>query len=213
MSNAAEQWMRRAIELSKNGFPAPNPHVGCVIVKNGEIVGEAYHDHAGAPHAEVVALTQAREKANGADVFVTLEPCNHQGRTGPCSQALIQAGVANVTAACLDPNPKAKGGLKALKESGVKVSHGLMQKEASAANEVFLKSMEQRSPYLVGKVAMSLDGRVAMPNGDSKWITNEASRAIGHRLRAECGAVLVGRNTVARDNPHLTARVEGVVNQ
>jgi len=213
MTNDSERFMRRAIELSINGFPAPNPHVGCVIVKNGEIVGEGFHDHAGGPHAEVVALQQAGEKARGADVYVTLEPCNHTGRTPPCSNALINAGVASVRIATVDFNPKATGGMEALRDAGIGLMIGILEEEAYKVNEQFLTAMRRATPYVVGKVAMSLDGRVSLPNGESKWITNEDSRAMGHRLRAECGAVLVGRNTVVRDNPLLTARVDGVVNQ
>ena len=205
--------MRRAIELSRLGSPAPNPHVGCVITHGGSIVGEGFHDHAGGPHAEVVALGQAGARACGADVYVTLEPCNHEGRTPPCSKALIAAGVASVAVATLDPNPKAAGGLRALEEAGIQVSSGLLEGEATAANEMFLTATKRRRPFVVGKVAMSLDGRVALPSGESKWITSEASRKEGHRLRAECGAVLVGRNTVVRDDPLLTARVDGIVNQ
>ena len=208
-----ERFMLRAIELSKGGFPAPNPHVACVIVKNDEIVGEGLHDHAGGPHAEVVALQQAGQRAKGAEVFVTLEPCNHQGRTPPCSLALIEAGVSSVTIACLDPNPNAAGGVKRLQEAGIKVNTGVCEKQARQANERWLIAVERKRPFIEAKVAMSLDGRVALPNGDSKWITNETSRKKGHRLRAECGAVLVGRKTVERDDPYLTARIDGVVNQ
>lgn len=211
--NPEEGYMRRAIELSLNGFPAPNPHVGCVIVREGEIVGEGFHDHAGAPHAEAMALTQAGPKAKGADVYVTLEPCNHTGRTPPCSQALIQAGVASATAACLDPYPKASGGLKTLSEAGIRVSEGVLKAEARAANERFLTAVERGWPFVEAKVAMSLDGRVALQSGESRWITNEKSRETGHWLRGQCGAVLVGRNTVVRDDPSLTARIPGIVNQ
>jgi diaminohydroxyphosphoribosylaminopyrimidine deaminase / 5-amino-6-(5-phosphoribosylamino)uracil reductase len=211
--NPDERFMRRAIELSGNGYPAPNPHVGCVIVQGGEVVGEGFHDHAGGPHAEAVALTEAGEKAKGAEVYVTLEPCNHTGRTPPCSQALIQAGVASVTVACGDPNPRAIGGVNALRKSGIYVTEGVMTEESRSVNERWLTAVERRSPFVEVKVAMSLDGRVALPNGESQWITNERSREEGHELRAQCGAVLVGRNTVTRDNPHLTARIPSVVNQ
>lgn len=209
----AERMMRRAIELSGGGYPAPNPHVGCVIAQGETIVGEGYHDHAGGPHAEVVALEQAGERARGADVYVTLEPCSHHGRTPPCSEAIIAAGVASVAIACPDPNPRAAGGLVALVGAGIKVQVGVLEREAALENELFLTAVTRRSPYVVGKVAMSLDGRVALPSGESKWITSEAAREEGHRLRAECGAVLVGRNTVVRDEPLLTARVPGIVNQ
>lgn len=205
--------MRRAIELSRGGFPAPNPHVGCVIAQGEQVVGEGFHTHAGAPHAEAVALAQAGEKARGADVYVTLEPCNHQGRTPPCSEALVAAGVASVTIACLDPNPKADGGVERLQAAGIPVQIGVLKEEAAAANEQFLTAVSRGWPLVVGKVAMSLDGRVALSSGESKWITSEAARAEGHRLRAECGAVLVGRNTVVKDEPLLTARIEGLVNQ
>jgi diaminohydroxyphosphoribosylaminopyrimidine deaminase/5-amino-6-(5-phosphoribosylamino)uracil reductase len=208
-----ERFMHRAIELSINGFPAPNPHVGCVIARNNEIVGEGFHDHAGGPHAEVVALGQAGDKARGADAYVTLEPCNHTGRTGPCSQALIQAGVARVRVATRDPHPKAAGGLDALKQAGIAIKEGVLQAEARRANERWLTAVERGWPFVEAKVAMSLDGRVALPSGESKWITNEVSRGKGHWLRAQCGAVLVGRRTVTRDDPHLTARIDGVVNQ
>ncbi len=208
-----ERYMRRAIELSAKGFPAPNPHVGCVIVKNDQIVGEGYHDHAGGPHAEVVALEQAGKKAEGANVYVTLEPCNHTGRTPPCTLSLIQSKVRSVTYACADPNPRATGGAKALESAGIQVHCGLLQNEARAANERFLIAMERGSPFVEAKVAMSLDGRVALLNGESKWITGEQSREYGHYLRAQCGAVLVGRKTVEVDDPLLTARIPGVVNQ
>ncbi|MEA2551893.1 MAG: diaminohydroxyphosphoribosylaminopyrimidine deaminase [Fimbriimonadaceae bacterium] len=211
--SSAEEFMRRAVELSLYGYPAPNPRVGCVIVQKGEVVGDGYHDHAGGRHAEVVALEQAGDRARGADVYVTLEPCNHHGRTPPCVDALIAAQVASVTVGCLDPNPVASGGLSALKQAGIRVESGVLEAEVRKTNEVWLTAVERQSPYVVGKVAMSLDGRVAMPDGESKWITSEASRQIGHVLRAECGAVMVGKRTVSRDNPLLTARVPGVVNQ
>ena len=205
--------MTRAFHLSQQGYPAPNPHVGCVIVKDREVVGEGYHDHAGGPHAEIVALQQAGEKARGAKVYVTLEPCNHTGRTGPCSQALIEAGVASVIIATPDPNPKATGGAQALRRAGIEVEEGYMDEVTRSANRRFLTAMKRGWPYVEAKVAMSLDGRVALPNGESKWITGEVARNVGHQLRAECGAVLVGRKTVQRDDPHLTARIDGVVNQ
>lgn len=209
----AERMMRRAIELSKQGYPAPNPHVGCVIARGESVVGEGFHRHAGALHAEAMALAEAGNEARGAEVYVTLEPCNHQGRTPPCSEALIQTGVSSVTIACLDPNPAAAGGAAKLEANGISVRTGLLEAEAAAANELFLTAMSRKRPFVVGKAAMSLDGRVALPSGESKWITSEEAREQGHRLRAECGAVLVGRNTIVRDEPHLTARIPEVVNQ
>ncbi len=204
------RFMRRAIELSKNGFPAPNPHVGCVLVRDGETVGEGWHEHAGGPHAEVAALVGAN--ATGADAYVTLEPCNHRGRTGPCSVALIEAGVKRVVFACPDPNLEAVGGGERLRGAGIEVASGLLSEEAAQANEQFLFALNHRRPLIVLKAACSLDGRIALPNGESKWITGEAARREGHRLRAELGSVLVGRKTVEIDDPQLTARIEGVVN-
>jgi diaminohydroxyphosphoribosylaminopyrimidine deaminase/5-amino-6-(5-phosphoribosylamino)uracil reductase len=205
--------MLKAIELSRGGFPAPNPHVGCTVVKDGVIVGEGFHDHAGGPHAEVVALAAAGAKARGADVFVTLEPCNHEGRTGPCTEALVQAGVKTVTIAVPDPNPRAAGGADRLREAGIKVEIGLHEAEARCANHAWLTSMALGRPFVVLKIATTLDGRTSLPTGESRWITSEESRARGHQLRADCGAVLVGRRTVLVDDPHLTARIPGVVNQ
>ena len=208
-----ERAMRRAIQLSRRGYPAPNPHVGCVIVSGGEIVGEGWHAYAGGPHAEVVALERAGPQARGAEVFVTLEPCNHSGRTGPCSQALLDAGVARVVAACADPNPVARGGLARLQMAGVTTDLGLLADEAADANLRFLTAMKRRRPYVVAKAALSADGRTALSSGESRWLTSEAARAAGRRLRAEMGAVLVGRGTVEADDPQLTARVRGSRNE
>ncbi len=214
MSDASpERWMRRAIALSRRGFPAPNPHVGCVVVRDGQVVGEGYHDHAGGPHAEAVALAAAGDRARGADLYVTLEPCNHQGRTPPCSQAVVRAGVRRVWVAVPDPNPQASGGAETLRTAGVEVQVGLLEEEARKANEPFLTAMTRRHPFVTAKMAITADGFIAHPDGSSKWITNDRSRRAGHRLRAEMGAVLVGRRTVELDRPQLTARVRGVVNQ
>ncbi len=205
--------MERAIRLSQQGFPAPNPHVGCVIVKDGIIVGEGAHLFAGGPHAEIAALQEAGDAARGATAFVTLEPCNHTGRTGPCSQALIEAGVIEVNYAVSDPNPRAHGGAEALTAAGVKVHAGLLEAKARTHNRQYLFAQSRRRPRITLKAAISLDGRVALANGESQWITGEDAREAAHRLRAECGAVLVGRGTVEADDPQLTARVPGVVNQ
>lgn len=205
--------MARAIELSRQGYPAPNPHVGCVIEQGGEVVGEGYHDHAGGPHAEIVALAQAGDRAKGATVYTTLEPCNSQGRTGPCSVALIQAGVARVVSAVSDPNREMAGGNQRLREAGIEVTEGVMEAEATQANIMWLTAMRRLSAYIVGKAAISLDGRTALSTGVSKWITGEESRRQGHILRAECGAVLVGTTTVEKDDPELTVRHIDVVNQ
>ena len=208
-----EELMARAVALSRHGFPAPNPHVGCVVAKGGKIFGEGFHDHAGGPHAERVALNQAGREAEGADVYVTLEPCNHFGRTPPCSDALIEAKVKRVVIACADPNPRAYGGAEKLRAAGIEVVMGLLEKEAASANELFLESMRLKRPVVVVKAACSLDGRVALPSGESKWITGQEARRMGHVLRARCGAVLVGYRTVIADDPELTARIDGVWNQ
>lgn len=208
-----ESFMAEAVELSRRGYPAPNPHVGCVIVRAGGVVGRGYHDHAGGPHAEVVALQEAGENARGADVYVTLEPCNHVGRTGACSEALLRAGVARVIYAVADPNPRAQGGADRLRLAGISVEEGLLAEDAAEANKVFLSSMRLSRPYVTIKAACSLDGRIALENGESQWITGEAARIEGQRLRAEMGAVLIGAETARKDNPRLTSRVKDVVNQ
>lgn len=205
--------MRRAIALSRRGMPAPNPHVGCVIVRDGEVVGEGYHHYTGDLHAEANALNAAGEAARGATAYVTLEPCNHFGRQPPCSEALIAAGVARVIVACPDPNPKAAGGLAKVAAAGIETKIGFLEAEAAAVNQQFLFAVRHRRPRVVLKAAASLDGRIALPSGESQWITGEAARKEGHRLRVECGAVLVGRRTVELDDPQLTARIPGVVNQ
>jgi diaminohydroxyphosphoribosylaminopyrimidine deaminase/5-amino-6-(5-phosphoribosylamino)uracil reductase len=205
--------MREAISLSRNGFPAPNPHVGCVIVRDGLVVGRGFHDYAGGPHAEAVALTDAGEAAEGADVYVTLEPCNHTGRTPPCAQALIRARVKRVFIACLDPNPRAAGGIQSLSETGINVRVGLLAEEAIAANRQFMSAVQMGRPVVTLKSAVSLDSKIALVSGESKWITGPEARLAAHRLRAESGSVLVGYKTVMQDDPELTARVPGVVNQ
>lgn len=205
--------MHRAIALSRNGFPAPNPHVGCVIVRDGEIVGEGWHPYAGGPHAEVMALEAAGEKAKGSHVFVTLEPCNHTGRTGPCSEALIKAGVQRVYIACQEPNPEAFGGIQRLQQAGVDVVVDLLSDEARQANSIWMASMRQLRPFVAVKAAITLDGKIALPSGESKWITSEQARTQGQLLRAEMGAVLVGSGTVIADDPQLTVRAQEVRNQ
>jgi diaminohydroxyphosphoribosylaminopyrimidine deaminase/5-amino-6-(5-phosphoribosylamino)uracil reductase len=207
------KFMREALRLARRGFPAPNPHVGCVIVKDGLIVGRGYHDHAGGPHAEVVALQDAGDQARGATAYVTLEPCNHTGRTGPCSLALIEAGVSEVVVAARDPNPKAEGGLERLARHGVRTSSGVLQAEAEEVAGQFFFALRHGRPLVVLKAGASLDGRIALPSGESRWITGPSARREAHRLRAELGAVLVGRRTVEMDDPLLTARIPGVVNQ
>lgn len=205
--------MRLAVALSKRGYPAPNPRVGCVIAKAGGIVGQGWHRFAGGPHAEVEALQAVGDGAKGATAYVTLEPCNHTGRTGPCSEALIEAGIAKVVVACRDPNPKAHGGLARLQEAGVEVESGLCRKLAAEANRVWLTAMSLGRPLVAVKAAVSLDGRIALPSGESQWITGERARREAHKLRAELGTVLVGRATVENDDPLLTARFKDARNQ
>lgn len=208
-SPADERYMARAFELARLGrfTTTPNPNVGCVIVLNGEIVGEGYHLRAGEPHAEVHALRMAGEKARGATAYVTLEPCSHHGRTPPCADALLAAGVSRVVAAMQDPNPEVAGrGLYRLKQNGIDVSHGLMHSQAEAVNLGFLKRMRTGFPYVQLKMGASLDGRTAMASGESQWITSPAARADVQRFRAESSAILSTSATVLADNPSLNVR-------
>ncbi|MBF6635190.1 bifunctional diaminohydroxyphosphoribosylaminopyrimidine deaminase/5-amino-6-(5-phosphoribosylamino)uracil reductase RibD [Rouxiella silvae] len=204
-----EYYMARAFELARKGrfTTTPNPNVGCVIVNNGEIVGEGFHVKAGGPHAEVHALRMAGERARGATAYVTLEPCSHHGRTPPCADALLAAGISRVVAAMQDPNPEVAGrGLYRLKQAGVEVSNGLMLSEAEAVNLGFLKRMRTGFPYVQLKMAASLDGRTAMASGESQWITSAAARQDVQRFRAESSAILSSSATVLADDPSLTVR-------
>jgi diaminohydroxyphosphoribosylaminopyrimidine deaminase/5-amino-6-(5-phosphoribosylamino)uracil reductase len=201
--------MQRALELAARGRATthPNPRVGCVIVKDGAVAGEGFHERAGGPHAEVVALQAAGARAKGADVFVTLEPCCHHGRTPPCTDALIAAGVKRVHAALRDPNPQVAGrGFEALQRAGIECAFGPLEAEARQLNRGFVSRMTRKRPWLTLKLAMSLDGRTAMASGESRWITSAEARADAHRLRAEAGAVLTSVNTVLADDPELTVR-------
>ncbi|KTC38584.1 MAG: bifunctional diaminohydroxyphosphoribosylaminopyrimidine deaminase/5-amino-6-(5-phosphoribosylamino)uracil reductase RibD [Pseudomonas sp.] len=215
MSQPAEQavldahYMARALELARKGryTTHPNPRVGCVIVRDGEVVGEGWHVRAGEPHAEVHALRAAGDKARGATAYVTLEPCSHHGRTPPCADALVTAGVARVVAAMQDPNPQVAGrGMRRLAEAGIAVHDGVLEHEARAINKGFLKRMEHGLPYVRVKLAMSLDGRTAMASGESQWITGPAARSAVQRLRAESSVVLTGADTVLADGARLTVR-------
>ncbi|WP_314189994.1 bifunctional diaminohydroxyphosphoribosylaminopyrimidine deaminase/5-amino-6-(5-phosphoribosylamino)uracil reductase RibD [Yersinia massiliensis] len=204
-----EFYMARAFELARKGrfTTHPNPNVGCVLVRDGEIVGEGYHLRAGEPHAEVHALRMAGDKARGATAYVTLEPCSHHGRTPPCADALINAGVVHVVAAMQDPNPQVAGrGLYKLKQAGIAVDHGLMLAQAEAVNLGFLKRMRTGFPYLQLKMAASLDGRTAMASGESQWITSPQARQDVQRFRAESAAILSTSATVLADDPSLTVR-------
>ncbi|MEU9197176.1 bifunctional diaminohydroxyphosphoribosylaminopyrimidine deaminase/5-amino-6-(5-phosphoribosylamino)uracil reductase RibD [Streptomyces hundungensis] len=205
--------MRRAIELAARGLgsTSPNPVVGCVITDaSGTVVGEGFHQRAGGPHAEVHALADAGERARGGTAYVTLEPCNHTGRTGPCAQALIEAGITRVHYAVGDPNPQATGGADTLRAAGIHVEQGPLGAEAEAGNAAWLTSVRLGRPHVTWKYAATLDGRTAAEDGTSRWITSADSRADVHRLRAECDAVVVGSGTVRADDPHLAVRgVEG----
>ncbi|OKH98581.1 riboflavin biosynthesis protein RibD [Streptomyces sp. CB02923] len=205
--------MRRAIQLAARGLghTSPNPVVGCVVLDaHGHVVGEGWHERAGGPHAEVHALRAAGERARGGTAFVTLEPCNHTGRTGPCAQALIDAGVARVYYAVADPNPAATGGSTTLAAAGVRVEGGLLADEAAAGNEAWLTAVLRRRPFVLWKYAATLDGRIAAADGTSRWITSAESRADVHRLRAQADAVIVGSGTARADDPHLGARLAGL---
>lgn len=204
-------YMARAVELARKGLYSthPNPRVGCVIVRDGEVVGEGWHVRAGEPHAEVHALRQAGERARGACAYVTLEPCSHHGRTPPCADALVKAGVARVVAAMQDPNPHVAGnGLQRLREAGIEVASGVLEAEARALNPGFLKRMEQGLPFVRAKLAMSLDGRTAMASGESQWITGPAARAAVQRLRARSSVVLTSAESVLFDQARMTVRGE-----
>lgn len=205
--------MQRALALAEKGrfTTHPNPRVGCVIAQGSHIVGEGYHLRCGEPHAEIFALKEAKRKAKGATVYVTLEPCAHFGKTPPCAEALIQAGVARVIVATQDPNPQVAGkGIAMLQEAGIKVSCGLLEKEARALNLGFLSRFEKNRPYIRLKYAQSLDGKIALNNGQSQWITGEVARADVHRYRAQSSAILTGVNTILADNPLLNARIDDI---
>ncbi len=210
------EWLERALELAERGrgTTAPNPVVGAVLVRDGEIVGEGWHERAGGPHAEIVALEAAGEKARGATLYVTLEPCAHHGRTPPCADALVTAGVARVVAAVGDPNPETDGaGLDRLRAAGIEVElpGGELEWRARAQNEAFRVWVAESRPFVVYKAAVTLDGRVAVPG--RRWVTGEESRRRVHELRASADAVAVGMGTVRADDPQLTARDVGATRQ
>ncbi len=206
------EFMQRALRLAEKGLYTtdPNPRVGCVLVREGKVVGEGWHQVAGGPHAEIVALQQAGEQARGATAYVTLEPCCHHGKTPPCSDALIDAGVVRVIAAMADPNPQVAGsGLAQLSQAGIETACGLLQAQAEALNPGFVQRMREGRPLVRCKLAMSLDGRTAMASGESKWITGVGAREDVHRLRARSSAIMSGIGTILKDDPSLTARLEG----
>lgn len=208
-SQADELWMRLALALAAQGrfTTTPNPNVGCVLVRDNQRVGEGFHRKAGEPHAEVHALRMAGEQALGATAYVTLEPCSHYGRTPPCAEALIRAGVSRVVVAMQDPNPLVAGrGLRMLAEAGISVQSGLCEAEAEALNPGFIKRMRLGLPWVRVKLAASLDGRTALANGESQWITGPAARADVQGWRARSSAILSGADTVLQDDPSLNVR-------
>ncbi len=199
-----------ALASSAKGRTSPNPCVGALVVKGGRIVGKGYHRYAGGPHAEVYALKQAGKKARGATLYVSLEPCRHYGKTPPCVDMIKGYGIKRVVAAMKDPNPLNNGkGLSALRRYGIRSESGIMRKEARELNRPFIKYMEEGMPFVAVKAAQTLDGKIATRTGDSKWVSNEVSRRFVHKLRSEADAVIVGANTVIKDDPLLTARIKG----
>lgn len=206
-----EKYMKMAIEISKQGEGGvnSNPFVGAVVVKNGEIIGRGYHKYFGGPHAEVYAIWEAGENARGADIYVTLEPCSHHGKTPPCADLIIKSGIARCVVSVRDPNPLVAGrGIEKLKNAGIEVIEGILEEESKSVNEVFMKYITTKIPFVFLKVATTLDGKIAAENGNSKWITNEKARNMVHILRNRYMANLVGINTVINDNPRLTCRID-----
>lgn len=202
--------MQMALRLAAKGRgrTSPNPMVGALIVKKSEIVGQGYHKKAGEPHAEINAITAAGKKAQGGTLYVNLEPCNHYGRTPPCTQSILAAGIRQVVVGMCDPNPGVRGGgIDFLQSHGVKVKYGVLDKECRLLNEAFITYVRDKRPFVIMKAAASMDGKIAARSGDTKWITGEKARSLVHRLRNEVDAILVGTGTVLSDNPQLTTRL------
>lgn len=213
--NINEKYMRIAIELAKNGAGAvnPNPMVGAVVVKNGEVIGRGYHKFFGGPHAEVYVLEEAGKEAEGATIYVTLEPCSHYGKTPPCAKKIIDMGIKKCFIGSSDPNPKVAGrGVAMLKEAGIEVVENVLKEECDEVNQVFFKYIKTKIPYLFVKCGITLDGKIALSNGISKWITNSIAREKVQYYRNKFMGIMVGINTVLTDNPSLTARIENGVN-
>jgi len=208
-----EKYIRLALKLAitAKGKTSPNPLVGAVIVKNSRIIGKGYHKKAGEPHAEINALNMAGGRARGATLYLNLEPCAHFGRTPPCTKRIISSGIKKVVAAMIDPNPLNCGqGVKGLRKAGIKVKVGVLEEDAKKINEAYTKYITTKRPFVILKTAMSLDGKIATKTGDSKWITNKPSRKYVHKLRSEVDAILVGIETVLRDDPRLTVRISDI---
>ncbi|HJM83633.1 MAG TPA: bifunctional diaminohydroxyphosphoribosylaminopyrimidine deaminase/5-amino-6-(5-phosphoribosylamino)uracil reductase RibD [Nitrospinota bacterium] len=203
------EYMHRAVTLAKRGKgrTSPNPAVGCIVVKNDQVIGEGYHKKAGGPHAEINAIKSCKVRPKGATVYVTLEPCNHHGKTGPCSQALIEAGVSEVVVGCKDSSIASNGSsIEELRRAGIKVRYGVLQNECACLVEDFLKHKFTGIPFVILKAAWTLDGKIATVTGDSKWISSPESRQLAHKIRNQVDAVVVGSNTVLADDPELTVR-------
>ncbi len=204
--------MKKALALARKGVgrTSPNPPVGAVIVKDGAVVGQGFHERAGEAHAEVNAITDGGEACRGATIYVTLEPCNHTGKTPPCTKAILDAGIAEVVVGCSDPNPKVEGGgARFLESHGVKVRMGCMEEECMELVAPFAKLISTGTPWVIAKAATSLDGKIATYLGHSQWITNDLARREGHRLRSRVDAILIGRGTLHADDPQLTCRIRG----
>lgn len=211
MENSKEFFMRRALELAKQGMghTSPNPMVGCVIVKDGKIVAEGYHEKCGEYHAERNALLSCKEDVSGCEAYVTLEPCCHQGKTPPCTDIIIERGIKKVYVGSMDSNPLVGGkGVKILRDAGIEVECGILKEECEKLNEVFFHYIEKKTPYVVMKYAMTLDGKIAAYTGDSKWVTGEQARNHVQYLRKKYSSILVGIGTVKEDNPMLNCRIE-----
>ena len=206
------QHMRNALDLASGGagWVSPNPLVGCVLVRQGEIVGRGYHQRFGGPHAEIHALRDAGDRARGATLYVTLEPCCHTGKTPPCTDAILESQVERVIVAMRDPNPRVDGGgLSRLEKAGVGVTVGVCEAAARRLNEAFIKHITTRQPFVTSKSAITLDGKIATRSGSSRWITGEPARAVGHQMRHASDAIMVGIGTATQDNPQLTTRIPG----
>jgi diaminohydroxyphosphoribosylaminopyrimidine deaminase / 5-amino-6-(5-phosphoribosylamino)uracil reductase len=205
------KYMKRALELAKKGagYTNPNPLVGAVIVKDGRIIGEGYHEVYGSHHAEVNAFRNATEDVKGATIYVTLEPCSHYGKTPPCAKAIVEKGIKKVIVALGDPNPEVAGrGIKILRDNGIEVVTGVLEEESRRLNEIFLKYITTKLPFCILKTAMTLDGKIAARTGDSKWITNEESRKYVHKLRHRVSSIMVGVGTIIQDDPLLNTRIQ-----
>ena len=208
--NRHEVYMKRAIQLAKGGWGRtnPNPLVGAVIVRDGEIIAEGYHQFLGGPHAEVEAINNSKQDVKGSIIYVNLEPCSHYGKTPPCALKIIEVGIKKVVIAMQDPNPVVSGkGIKMLRDAGIEVIDGILEKEAKVLNEIFIKYISHKRPFVIMKTAMTLDGKIASVSGDSKWISGESSRQQVHVIRDRVSAIMVGINTVLVDNPTLTTRL------